>query len=81
MSNIVNFSSANEKFTQESIQGLENLIDEIEKGNITSYITAAYCPKEGVVVYYSKPEGTSIYEIMGHVEMLKEYLIMKVGGF
>jgi uncharacterized protein YvpB len=78
---VIGFSSKKEQFLKEAVAGLEDIIANIENGNLVSYLTVAYSPVDGVIVYYSKPEGMSTYELMGHSVMLTDYLKMKAAMY
>lgn len=75
--NIFTFRNNEEKFVAATVEGLTDIITKVESGEFRTVLNICYSPEDGVVVYYAKPEGTSIYELLGYVELTKDYLLHK----
>ena len=75
--NIFTFRNDEEKFVAATVEGLTDIITKVESGEFRTVLNICYSPEDGVVVYYAKPEGTSIYELLGYVELTKDYLLHK----
>lgn len=75
--NIFTFRNDEEKFVATTVEGLTDIITKVESGEFRTVLNICYSPDDGVVVYYAKPEGTSIYELLGYVELTKDFLLHK----
>lgn len=75
--NVFTFRNDEEKFVAATVEGLTDIITKVESGEFRTVLNICYSPEDGVVVYYAKPEGTSIYELLGYVELTKDYLLHK----
>lgn len=78
--NIFSFRSNEEKFVTETVEGLTDIVTKVESGEFRTVVNICYSPEDGVVVYYAKPEGTSIYELIGYVSLVADYLKAKATG-
>lgn len=78
--NVLTFRNDEEKFVAATVNGLTDIIQKVESGEFRTVLNVCYSPEDGVVVYYAKPEGTSIYELLGYVSLVEDYLKAKAAG-